>query len=166
MTGIVTRALEGFLLDVAPRHYSTSLAPNTHCGLYSWAAHNGWYAADGEGERPWLPVYDGGCGQTIYSSPQVNCAFRAWHDSLHLNLHEDFSLAGELRVWEEHRRVLQENKYRYHFTDDDIAAMRMDVEGQVRYYYVHKQYVEDQRRFVSDCLRLGLDRVLFGEEVY
>lgn len=35
---------------------------------------------------------------TIYGDPEVNIAFRAWHDATHLRLNAPFTFAGEIRV--------------------------------------------------------------------
>src|SRR4051794_37526600 len=44
-------------------------------------------------------VFDGGCDRTIYGCPEVNYAFRAWHDWCHWSGGHDFSYAGEAAVY-------------------------------------------------------------------
>ena len=40
-------------------------------------------------------IWPGASERTIYGAPEVNWAFRAWHDSVHLARECDFSRAGE-----------------------------------------------------------------------
>lgn len=61
-------ALEAFILSRAPAHCATSRATHTLAQL-----HNA--AAICARTRAPLPVYDGGCENTIYSTPAVNHVF-------------------------------------------------------------------------------------------
>jgi hypothetical protein len=41
-------------------------------------------------------VFDGGSDHTIFADPEVNHAFRAWHDWVHVKHGYDFSMNGEV----------------------------------------------------------------------
>ena len=45
-----------------------------------------------------LTVWSGASDYTIYGSPEVNAAFRAWHDFVHYQQRSPFTLAGEAAV--------------------------------------------------------------------
>ena len=85
--------LEAHIIEQAPSHYATSEAPSTWEALRNWADYTKYNS-----DLDKLPVFDKGCDRTIYSRPQVNHAFRAWHDSLHLSLNAGFDRAGESAV--------------------------------------------------------------------
>jgi len=98
--------------------------------------------------RP-LVVYGGGSEQTIFVDPEVNHAFRAWHDWTHWTYNFDFSVDGELRTYGAQCTDLME---RYGSTDDAarwLTILRADIVGQRLYYERHKRYVTDQRAFVQ-----------------
>ena len=78
---------EGF--DVAPDAPSTYRALKAHLDA---------------GKR--LVVYDGGSEGTIYVTPAVNHAFRAWHDFSHWTGKHDFSVRGECAVFAMQRQHL------------------------------------------------------------
>jgi len=97
-------------------------------------------------------VYSGGSERTIYGDPEVNFAFRAWHDWCHWRGRHDFSMKGEraacamqgehlvtlygespqTRVW---RRILQ-----------------AEIIGQRDYFDRHGTFPVDQRAFVAAYL--------------
>src|ERR1700740_2191463 len=47
-----------------------------------------------------LVVYSGGSSSTIYADPNVNYAFRAWHDWSHWSGNHGLSFQGEIAVCE------------------------------------------------------------------
>lgn len=124
------------------------VAPNTFGALQTA------YARDG-----YLTVYDGGCDNTIFSSPEVNHLFRVWHDSVHILLCANFSVTGETDVydWQVHEMVAALRAFNYSETviGHVISIMTQDIMGQVLYYNEHKQYVENQREFMFNHLGLN-----------
>jgi hypothetical protein len=93
--------------------------------------------------RPMI-VYDGASESTIYACPEVNFAFRAWHDYCHWKGRCDFSLNGERRAMEmqrEHMRKLFGIVPRWE------ALLECEIIGQGEFYAKTKTFVADQRAF-------------------
>ncbi len=140
--------LEALILRCAPSHHATPDAPDTFEKLEAW------YIMHKLGLTPAsLPVYDGGCDNTIYSTPAVNYAFRAWHDILHLNLDAGFDADGERRVSDFHISVAASQG----LSHEDCLALYYDVWGQFVYSQHHAgQFPTNQAAFVAACFDIGL----------
>jgi len=98
-----------------------------------------------------LVVYSGGSNGTIYADPEVNYAFRAWHDYTHWKGSFDFSVEGETAVCQEQCRQLVER-----YGDSArrwCGILRAEVIGQRLFYQRHKKYVSDQRAFIEEYIR-------------
>lgn len=135
-------ALESAILALAPPHVATQTAPsNLPELLAAWER----YILDG---TP-LPVYDGACDRTIYSSARVNHAFRAWHDSIHVTLAAEFNAAGERAV----SAAAVETLRRWPgITQADLLAMHFEVVGQLEYAARHGgEFPVDQAAFIAAC---------------
>lgn len=102
------------------------------------------------GER--LPVWSGASDRTIWSRPEVNYLFRAWHDSHHILLSAGFDPRGELAVADHADTLIKGRAER--------AILRAEVWGQVAYHVLHGVFPDDQRGFVRDCIRRGLDETI------
>ena len=135
--------LESFILNQAPPHHPTSNAPSSYEELRAW--HDRTHGVQS------MPVFDGGCDNTIYSHARYNYAFRAWHDQIHIDLGLTFSKLDEIRTCNEHIRQMTAHRAMFNLTTEDVRAIRYDVAGQIMYYYTHKKYVKDQARFVQAC---------------
>ena len=146
-----SQALEFHVMDKAPQHIAVSDAPDTWTRLKAFNAKTWTGPRDKHGFRI-MPVYNGGCDNTIYSTPAVNYAFRAWHDSLHLESHSCFNYAGEKLVAKAHVRSLHDNG----LSQEDQDAIWFDTYGQNLYYLKHKRYIENQALFVAACFKLGI----------
>ena len=99
-----------------------------------------------------LLVWSGGCEQTIYTHPNINVAFRAWHDHCHWVGGYDFSLEGEIAACDLQCRQLLEHHGDNPVTRCWCALIRAEVIGQALYYQRHKRFPEDQRAFVAEYL--------------
>lgn len=132
--------LERTILKNAPRHHATPDAPNTWKDLRAW-----WEAKGRHGES--MPVFDGGCDQTIYSQPYINHAFRAWHDKIHLENNLNFSQTGEAQTAFIHMAACD--------NETDALTIFADVYGQVLYYQKTGQFVENQAEFVGQFIKQG-----------
>ena len=76
---------------------------------------------------------------TIYSSPYINYAFRAWHDRIHCENNLNFGLHDEIIVGQLQARKL-----------DNLLAtciLFADTAGQRIFYHRHKQFVQNQKLF-------------------
>lgn len=92
-------------------------------------------------------VYGGASEQTIYGAPSDNHRFRAWHDTIHLALDQDFYPAGEAVVAREHARILGQWSA--------IAAdlVYADVYHQVEYAKAHGgEFPVDQKSFINSIV--------------
>jgi len=96
-----------------------------------------------------LTVYDGASGATIYAAPEINHAFRAWHDACHVALGADFTVRGEMRT-----AALQLRQAAALGADArTLALLRADTVGQVQYFRAFGRFVDDQRAFVARYLK-------------
>jgi hypothetical protein len=99
-----------------------------------------------------MVVYIGGSEQTIYGDPEVNFAFRAWHDWCHWRGPHDFSHEGEraaCAMQSEHLVTLygespQTRRWR--------QILRAEIIGQREFFDRHGVFPEDQRGFVAAYL--------------
>jgi hypothetical protein len=96
-----------------------------------------------------LPVYSGACERTIYAAPEVNHAFRAWHDATHVRLGADFSIAGEIRTAREQLRQAAALGADWR----TLALLHADTIGQVLYFARFGRFVHDQRAFARAYIR-------------
>jgi hypothetical protein len=102
-----------------------------------------------------IPIATAGSETTIYGA-DVNSKFRFWHDVTHLELDSDFSLEGELKVIEKHIREGAE----FGLSELALDILKADTEGQVRYYYRHKEFIDNQEAFIDTCLKIGMRRAI------
>jgi len=150
--------LEALILRSAPPHVAVPYAPEDLADLNDWA--NAQHTPD-YGREPWLlelPVWNGASDSTIYSSPEVNFAYRAWHDWLHLQLQADVSYADERRVSEAHYQIATAAGIPEH----EVMALWYDSHGQNVYHQYNGCFVKDQRGFVLNCLEHGLEATLLS----
>lgn len=148
-------ALERFILQAAGAHVAVPDAPNT------WKALKAWDLAHEASPEP-MPVFNGGCENTIYSKPEVNHAFRAWHDSVHLAENYDFSRGDEIRVG---LCMMQQARRDTLLTQADIDAIVYDVIGQTEYYWHNgrKRFISNQALFVGACFKFGIKEAVTYE---
>lgn len=131
--------LERYLLAHAPAHIAVDEgAPQSLAELKAAAAKGG----------P-LPVWSGGSEHTIYSTPEVNFAFRAWHDTFHLLLNAEFNGEGEAIVNAASIRQALEDKS---VSIEDLQALHYDVWGQYVYATHHAgEFPTNQAAFIAAC---------------
>lgn len=90
------------------------------------------------------------CENTIFGDPEINIMFRAWHDSIHLELNEDFSPMAEVRVaFKQIAELPQDWLY-------ERQLILMEVAGQVAYNDKHNgAFPENQREFTINLIANG-----------
>ena len=99
------------------------------------------------GER--IPVWSGESDSTIWSAPAVNYLFRALHDSVHIQLGAEFDVEGELEVARVQCSRIEGKPER--------LILWSEIAGQVLYHAAHGAFPKNQRAFVRDCVRNGVD---------
>ena len=103
--------------------------------LRSYVAMNGRIAVSGENSD-----------RTIFGDPEVNFAFRAWHDWHHLKLDAEFDPAGELAVANSQAGDLIA-LYGAAVSRPWRELLDIEVNGQVRYFAYHNCFPVDQIGF-------------------
>jgi len=124
---------------------------------------NSWEEFKKETEKNgYITVSMDGCDTSIYDNAVVNRMARVWHDKVHLNNNLSFSLKDEIEV----TKIQQEDIYDYvkevklkDNQDFNIKILELaqkiiyiDVAEQLKYYYKHKKFVENQKTFVQNIL--------------
>ena len=99
-----------------------------------------------------MVVASEGSEATIYGDPEVNYAFRAWHDWTHWRGEHDFSLTGESSTMSNQLCLLIDL---YGWSTETRKWARLlyaDIVGQKNYFDLHGVFPADQRQFVTDFL--------------
>ena len=147
-------ALEAFIVAKAPRFIALPDAPSTLANLKAFAkAYPGFP----------LPVSSAFSDGTIYSTARINFAFRAWHDSLHLQLNAEFDADGELLVARAHEQAVRDaiKAGSHGLTELDCCALFFEVWGQFRYSQEHGgAFPIDQAAFIGACFSDGLSAAI------
>ena len=163
--------LEALILKSAPPHIAVEHAPETLAELNSWAdgqraptmlldgRYGSLTVSQANPLESRLPVWNGASDRTIYSSPEVNFAFRAWHDWLHLQLQADVDYRDEYMVARAHRQAALAARLPLR----EELALWYDTNGQNVYHKHHGKFIEDQRGFVLHCLGHGLNDTIAME---
>lgn len=95
---------------------------------------------------PALTVWSGASDATIYGAPEVNHAFRAWHDAAHVAGMHEFTLAGEAATAERQVRELLAAYPRA--PRAWLALLRAEVTGQAEHFAAHGSFPADQAAFI------------------
>lgn len=99
-----------------------------------------------------IMVWSGASDRTIFADPEVNYAFRAWHDLRHYTGRNDFSHYGEYCTYQAQYVDLQ----RMHGRETAKrwrAILHAEVMGMLQYKERWLDFPSDQRAFVEACLR-------------
>lgn len=104
-------------------------------------------------KRP-FPISREGNDTAVYGAP-ANLAFRFWHDYLHYSRREGVGLLSELRIARIHREAAESA-----FGKGSLEAriLYADVAAQALHYAASGKFVEDQRSFLMDMVRLGFTK--------
>ncbi|WP_448191885.1 hypothetical protein [Azospirillum sp. sgz301742] len=100
-------------------------------------------------------VWSGASGRTIFGDPEVNYAFRAWHDWCHIKAHLPFTTAGEHAA-----AALQCSHIKRFYgvslrTQHWCQLVDAEVIGQRRYFERHHRFPVDQRAFDLTYIQQG-----------
>lgn len=146
MTEPIDRAFNVCVLQMADRLFPTGFdvgpnAPDTFEALKAHIARTGR-----------MLVWDGASDATIFGDPEVNYAFRAWHDWCHLKADADFSKGGEKAAADVQKRHIR-SLYGYGPTADRFCRLvDCEVVAQGEYAAIHGEFPKDQMAFARDYL--------------
>ena len=115
-------------------------APDTYDGVVAEVR-----AAMGGGRA--VRVYAGASERTIYWRPEVNHAFRAWHDLTHAWHGFDFTTEGEIAT--ARAQIAYMGDVTGIDRGDAVRLLYADTIGQVEYFARHGAFVPDQVAFVQ-----------------
>ena len=94
-------------------------------------------------------VWAGASDTTIFGDPEVNYAFRAWHDWCHYLINAEFDHAGESAVC----KLMQEQCRAIFGTNTEFDALiEAEVMGQLNYKRVYGEFPRDQAAFTRVVL--------------
>lgn len=144
MTVFPNTQFDKLILSLAKSHWPQGwdVGPNAPDNFSHLKAE---YAARGR-----ITVFNGVCDNTIYGSPEVNYAFRAWHDALHIAHNLGFDTDSEIKVSNHQvQQVRQAQDISWVETHCFSRWVAADVAGQALYYRRHKRFVQNQRAFVE-----------------
>lgn len=85
---------------------------------------------------------------TIYGDPEINLAFRAWHDFAHINGQYDFTLEGERATCAAQKRLAFSYGRNAFERTEFSELIHAEVTGQAECYEAHKAFPVNQRGFV------------------
>jgi hypothetical protein len=108
-----------------------------------------------------MAVYSGGSDRTIFGRPDVNYAFRAWHDWCHWRGHHDFSFKGERAACAMQAKHLVALFGDGRCTRQWQRILHAEIIGQREYFDRHGAFPEDQHAFVERYL--ARERIQLGE---
>lgn len=97
-------------------------------------------------------VWSGGSGTTIFGSPEVTFAFRAWHDFEHWCGRYPFTLAGEAAATTAQLKRLQRMFGNHPREREWRAYMLEEVIGQALYAEINDTFPNNQRLFAKKFL--------------
>jgi len=100
-------------------------------------------------ETGYMQISNENCEGTIFGNPEVNVMFRAWHDSIHIQLNEDFGYMAEARVAFAQCAELPND---WHFERQLILC---EVIAQAAHHEKTGNFVADQRKFTIEVLTSG-----------
>ena len=99
-------------------------------------------------------VWSGASEQTIFGDPEINYAFRAWHDWRHITESADFSPDGERTVCEKQKADIREI-FDGAQADRFCALLEAEIIGQLAHEKRYGRFPENQRGFVVAWLDRG-----------
>jgi hypothetical protein len=98
-------------------------------------------------------VWSGASDRTIFGDPEVNHAFRAWHDARHILGAHDFSFLGECRTCFAQIADMEALFRGHHRLPFWRRLLRAEVIGQAYYVKIWGEFPADQSDFVECYLR-------------
>ncbi|WP_315070694.1 hypothetical protein [uncultured Microbacterium sp.] len=108
-----------------------------------------------------LPISNSDCEAVIFTEPEANAAYRYWHDVTHLERERNFTNPHELDMATFHLWDAEEHG----LTRGSLAwrLLHADAVGNVLHWSVYREYVLNQKVFILNVVRFGLDAALVAE---
>ena len=103
-----------------------------------------------------IPIASYGSDRTIYGDKSMNTLFRFYHDVIHLENGFSFSEKGETLTAKQHLK----DATLYRLSPLACSILWADTYGQVRYYFTHRQFVNNQLDFVWNCIQHGIQKAI------
>lgn len=97
----------------------------------------------------YLTINNSFCENNIFGSKEVNIAFRAWHDLIHIELNEGFEYMQETRVAFKQIAELPED------WKEEKLLILSEIIGQAAYHEKTNSFVDNQRLFTSNLMQSG-----------
>ena len=97
-------------------------------------------------------VWSGGSDKTIFGAPEINHAFRAWHDWCHWHLQAEFNDKGEYAVYVQQCAHLNQFWPGHFKLGSWMTLLYIEVVEQNSHYRKTGQFPVDQRAFVDSRL--------------
>lgn len=96
-------------------------------------------------------VWTGFSNHTVYDSPKINYAARAWHDYCHIIGHYPHNHIGETAALSVQKAMVRQLR----LWDEDRICRLLDLEviGQVEYYYRTGRFPSNQMEFTHWFMR-------------
>lgn len=89
------------------------------------------------------------CENTIFGNVDTNLMFRAWHDDIHIKYNLDFTLEGEIAVY----NIMQAELHNSYYFEK--LLLYADIVGQTLYFNKYNKFPDNQREFVIDFITKG-----------
>lgn len=108
-----------------------------------------------------LPISNAASESVIFTEPEGNFVYRYWHDVTHLERERNFSNPHELdmavfHLWDAEQHGLTRGSLPW-------RLLHADAIGNVLHWAVFREFVLDQRVFVENVVRFGLEAALLAE---
>ena len=108
-----------------------------------------------------LPISSANSDSVIYTSSEVNIAWRFWHDVHHVQLALSFTSVDELALALWHLGELEAAGFAR--VSLPWRLLHADLVGQAQLWAFTRRYSSDQARFVRACIAQGFDHGLLEE---
>ena len=126
------------------KYKASSEAPSTYKSMVKFYNENGFYS-----------VYNG--GDHGFLGQVYNIKFRALHDAMHLENELTFKFEDEKKLSDITKEIFMEiawstlnlTTWETYVIGEIINA---EIKGQIEYYQKNKQYVKDQKQFITEYL--------------
>jgi hypothetical protein len=101
-----------------------------------------------------LLVWNGASDNTIFSNPQSNYAFRAWHDFCHIKANADFTPSGERDTMLLQIRMVMDCEHLSKRAKDICTKiLQVEVLSQLQHALQFGDFPENQRHFAIDKMK-------------